>query len=149
VELRDQGYTYDNVRDFLGVKIICRSKAEAKLIASILGEGQILAPYDKKGIRDVLDKQGEDGWRGIKLVGETITFNPQEPIEIQIMTRQMNQANNHGKAAHWGYKFSEEIKASLISSYKKYSSIERNTFMIGSSGETNVKFFFKYFAHIL
>ena len=46
-------------------------------------------------------------WRGIKLVGEDVS---RTPIEIQVMTNEMNAENNRGKAATWIYNLRKELR---------------------------------------
>lgn len=115
---RNQGHSFEEIKDILGLKVICRSKKEAQLISDVLRKGEVFAAY-KGSIKNALEAQGEDVWLGIKLVGETIATSPSQPIEIQIMTKEMNQANNHGKAAHWWYKLLNELAAFASESGKE------------------------------
>jgi len=115
VEEREEGHTYENLMDIFGIKIVYKSALTreqdlrtADSIESLLTRGEIFAPIKGKSKR-LLDGQKSE-WQGIKLVGHNAFGHPLVPIEIQIMTEEMNVANMHGKVAHWWYKLTNLFK---------------------------------------
>jgi hypothetical protein len=115
VEDREEGHTYENLMDLMGIKIVyvsslAREKevSDAEFLGYLLTKGDIFVPTPG-GIKKAL--AGTKGkWLGIKITGHNKIGKPVVPIEIQIMTEEMNAANNHGKAAHWLYKLQEILK---------------------------------------
>lgn len=111
VEVREE-YTYDNIKDVFGIKIICSSNSAEDLrrIAKIIS-GMDFFRLASGGIKVSLLEMTDDGeWRGIKLEGKSVGTSPSVPIEIQIMTEEMNHANTHGKVASWVYNLSKELE---------------------------------------
>ncbi len=111
VEIRGE-YSYDALNDILGIKIICESEAQLMKIRDIVKKNDLFM-VKSGGIKEVLKKPEierteEEGvkWRGIKMVGEDAQG---VPIEIQIMTQEMNNENNRGKAATWRYNLEKEL----------------------------------------
>ena len=104
VEIRKE-YSYDELNDILGVKIICDSEVKLKKIRDILKKSDVFS-VRAGDINEVLgEKEGK--WRGIKMVGQESNLGI--PVEIQVMTREMNNANNRGKAATWFYNLMKEL----------------------------------------
>jgi len=109
VEVR-QEYTYETIKDVFGVKIICSSNSEADLrrVAKVIS-GMDFFRLETGGVKVSLAAMSDDGrWRGIKLDGKSVGTSPKVPIEFQIMTEEMNHANNHGKSASWFYNLMKE-----------------------------------------
>lgn len=111
VEVR-QEYTYESIKDVFGIKIICSSNSvdDLKKIAKIISAMDFFR-QTPGGIKVSLSQVSDDGqWRGIKLEGKSVGTSPLVPVEIQIMTEEMNHANNHGKAASWVYNLAKELE---------------------------------------
>lgn len=115
VEDREEGHAYESLMDLLGIKIVyvsslAREKevSDAEFLGYLLTKGDIFVPAPG-GVKKALAGTGGK-WLGIKITGHNKIGKPVVPIEIQIMTEEMNAANNHGKAAHWKYKLNEILK---------------------------------------
>ncbi len=114
----NEDHTYENLRDILGVKIICRSsqsvqeglspEAEVSKIIFMLTKDELFKA-DKKDIKECLD--GGEGWQGAKAAGITAFCYPVVPLELQVMTDEMNKHNKHGLAAHWHYNIEKQLMA--------------------------------------
>lgn len=107
VEVRKE-YGFEALKDILGVKIICASED-----AMLAVRDRLIKKNGLITIKSVADKterkRGE--WRGFKLVGEHKRNDERKilPIEIQIMTREMNHENNWGKAGTWIYNLIKDL----------------------------------------
>lgn len=104
VEIRRE-YSYDELNDILGVKVICESEQQLVRIRDILKKNSLFT-VKPETIKEVLGKSAEGKWRGVKMVGEDAMGIP---LEIQIMTREMNNENNRGLAATWRYNLAKEL----------------------------------------
>lgn len=105
VEIR-QEYSYDELNDILGVKIICDSEVKLKKIRDILKKSNVFSV--KAGdIKEVLGAEERGKWKGVKMIGQEVNLGV--PIEVQIMTREMDNANKRGKAATWHYNLKKEL----------------------------------------
>ena len=112
-----EGHTYENIKDILGVKIICHTSSvsdevkpeeEVQKIVFLLTKDELFKA-SKDDIKECLD--GGEGWQGVKAVGITSFCHPIVPLELQVMTDEMNKHNKHGLAAHWEFKIQEQLEA--------------------------------------
>ncbi|MFH1542161.1 MAG: hypothetical protein ABIE84_03620 [bacterium] len=105
VEVRRE-YSYDELTDVLAQKFIVESEAELQQVYKFLRKSDVYKS-DPKKTKIALQPLGESGgWRGIKMVG---VDQAGLPVEVQIMTREMDKENNLGKASHWRYNLEKEI----------------------------------------
>jgi len=101
---KKEGYTYEDLPDILGVKIICDEALILK-IYDLMKKSEL---YVVKGkIKEKFEVSEKDPWTGIKMTGEETNLGI--PIEIQIMTREMNDENNKGLAATWHHNLQKEL----------------------------------------
>jgi hypothetical protein len=105
VEVRKE-YNYGQLKDFLGIKIVCRSsdRAVLKSIQNALRKSDIFNEIPKETAEALKWHRG--GWMGIKMLGQE---REGKPLEIQIMTAEMNRENNRGKAATWLYNLKKDL----------------------------------------
>lgn len=98
-------YGVEQVNDILGVKIVCRSEDNVRAVARILQE-KFSIPGEN--IDDSLGSQRDTGFRALTI----ILFDAKGcPIEIQIMTEEMDYNNTFYKAGTWKYNIEKKLKA--------------------------------------
>jgi len=102
VEVRRK-YGYDKVRDILGIKIICKTERNIRDIADILIKRYKVPAKD---IEDNIWSERESGWRAFTIV---ITDQEGRPIEIQLMTEEMDYHNTFSRAATWKYNLEKDM----------------------------------------
>ncbi|MBU0502445.1 MAG: hypothetical protein KJ811_04260 [Candidatus Margulisbacteria bacterium] len=98
------------IRDFLGIRIICKTLDEARVITSQLRSRDkssrfCLAelPGNENPIDDNLEKPNDNGWRGWR--GQfTDPDQKERTISIQVLTEEMEKADKQAAFAHWAYK---------------------------------------------
>ena len=102
VEVR-QKYGYDQVRDILGIKIVCKTERSIRDIADILIK-QFNVPT--KDVEDNLTNVRESGWQAFTMV---IADHEGRPVEIQLMTEEMDYHNTFLRAATWEYNLKKDL----------------------------------------
>lgn len=102
VEVRRK-YGYDRVFDILAIKIVCRTKQNIRDVAEVLTK-EFNVPA--KNIEDNLTTSRESGWQAYTIV----VFDQEgRPIEIQLMTEEMDYHNTFLRAATWEYNLKKDL----------------------------------------
>jgi hypothetical protein len=104
VEIRRE-YPYQKLKDILGIKVICASEKAMQEVYNLLSKKNDHFVIDPKEIKIRFDSR--EAWRGIKLVGQETTSAI--PVEIQIVTQEMEQENMRGIVADWKYALEKEL----------------------------------------
>jgi (p)ppGpp synthase/HD superfamily hydrolase len=103
VEVRRK-YDYTKLRDILAVKITTKTLADLWKLAKILKHEFAVREED---IEDDITCPRESGWQALTIV---VHDDQRRPIEIQLMTSEMNYRNTFVMAATWEYTLKRDLK---------------------------------------
>lgn len=97
-KMRDKGRSMDDIYDLLAVRVIVDAVPQCYQALGIIHS--LWMPFQDR-FKDYIAMPKANGYRSL----HTIIYGPgQQPVEVQIRTREMHQVNEYGVAAHWAYK---------------------------------------------
>lgn len=97
-KMRDKGRSMDDIYDLLAVRVIVDTVPQCYQALGIIHS--LWMPFQDR-FKDYIAMPKANGYRSL----HTIIYGPgQQPVEVQIRTREMHQVNEYGVAAHWAYK---------------------------------------------
>lgn len=97
-KMRDKGRSIDDIYDLLAVRVIVESVPECYQVLGIIHS--LWMPFQDR-FKDYIAMPKSNNYRSL----HTTIYGPgNQPIEVQIRTREMHQINKYGIAAHWAYK---------------------------------------------
>jgi len=99
-KMKEEGKSFDEIQDLLGIRIICKSLEDCYNILSLLKRN-----YEQVGkFYDYIVRPKENMYRSIH-----ITLKIKDAVvEVQIRTFDMHKDAEYGVAAHWRYKKIEQ-----------------------------------------
>jgi len=110
-KMQNKGVAFEEVYDLFAVRIIFKKRVNEKYEALFIGS-LISDIYTIKAdrTRNWLEKGKDTGYMALH---QTIMSNEGKWVEIQIRSENMNEAAEHGFAAHWKYKGIKEKKVAF------------------------------------
>ncbi len=101
-KMKHKGKDLDAIYDFLGVRILCRTKTDCYHILGIIH--QLWPPIEGR-FKDYIAMPKANNYQSLHT---TVRCNEHRPLEIQIRTFNMEDTANYGVAAHFLYKEGRE-----------------------------------------
>ena len=94
----NDGHTWNNIYDILGIRIICNTIPECYLIIGLIHSNYRPIP---KRFKDYIAMPKGNSYQSLHTGIYGIN---NYPVEIQVRTNEMNEIAEHGIASHWSYK---------------------------------------------
>ncbi|MBR6073488.1 MAG: bifunctional (p)ppGpp synthetase/guanosine-3',5'-bis(diphosphate) 3'-pyrophosphohydrolase, partial [Bacilli bacterium] len=94
----NDGHTWNNIYDILGIRIICNTIPECYLIIGLIHSKYRPIP---KRFKDYIAMPKGNSYQSLHTGIYGIN---NYPVEIQVRTNEMNEIAEHGIASHWSYK---------------------------------------------
>ena len=94
----NNGHTWNNIYDILGIRIICETVPDCYLIIGLIHNKYRPIP---KRFKDYIAMPKGNSYQSLHTGIYGIN---NYPVEIQVRTYEMNEIAEHGLASHWSYK---------------------------------------------
>ena len=99
----DSGKTFEEMKDLLGVRIICENIKQCYELLGIIHSNYEIVPEE---FDDYIINPKNNNYKSI----HTVIIRQKQPVEIQIRTWEMHWDNETGFSSHWAYKEYEPNK---------------------------------------